>query len=137
MTPVEFEFRLRELLRSQSAGPANSRCIDCHGCERCVLSTFCGDSQRLLRCHYCDDCSDSTDCSHCRGCKGCLGCSHCIACERCTEGSHLVRSIGLSGCSYCFGCVGLSNKDFHILNEPYDRSTYFAMTKALSKAMAI
>jgi hypothetical protein len=27
--------------------------------------------------------------------------------------------------------VGLSHKDFHILNEPYDRKTYFAITSKL------
>jgi hypothetical protein len=27
--------------------------------------------------------------------------------------------------------VGLSRKDFHILNQPYDRSTYFALTRSL------
>jgi hypothetical protein len=48
-----------------------------------------------------------------------------------------VRSIGLTGCSYCFGCVDLSNKDFHILNEPYDRKTYFAITRALAKALGL
>ena len=28
-------------------------------------------------------------------------------------------------------CVGLSRKEFHILNEPYDRKTYFKILKSL------
>jgi hypothetical protein len=43
----------------------------------------------------------------------------------------------MRGCNYCFGCVGLSNKDFHILNEPYDRSTYFETVARLSRALRI
>ena len=48
-----------------------------------------------------------------------------------------MKCVGLSACSYCFGCVGLSHKDFHILNEPYDRSKYFEITSKLSAALRI
>jgi len=77
------------------------------------------------------------DCSHCKACVGCMGCSHCIASERCTQSAYLVRCVGLSGCSYCFGCVGLAGRDFHILNEPYDRSSYFAMTAQLARDLRL
>jgi hypothetical protein len=33
--------------------------------------------------------------------------------------------------------VGLSRKDFHILNEPYDRSAYFALVKKLSRELGL
>jgi hypothetical protein len=48
-----------------------------------------------------------------------------------------VRCASLSGCQYCFGCVGLSGKDFHVLNEPYDRKTYFALIARLAKELAL
>lgn len=48
-----------------------------------------------------------------------------------------MRSVGLAGCTYCFGCVGLSNKDFHILNEPYARREYFAIVARLNKDLRI
>jgi len=51
--------------------------------------------------------------------------------------AYLVRCVGLSGCTYCFGCVGLSKKDFHILNEPYDRKTYFDIVAKLSRELRI
>jgi len=35
-------------------------------------------------------------------------------------------------CNYCYGCVGLSKKEFHILNQPYTRSEYFALIKSLA-----
>ncbi len=41
----------------------------------------------------------------------------------------------MSNCEYCFGCVGLDGKSFHILNEPYDRQTYFALVKELSRQL--
>ena len=42
-----------------------------------------------------------------------------------------------SSCTYCFGCVGLVRKEFHILNEPYDRKTYFKLVKALMAELAV
>ena len=35
------------------------------------------------------------------------------------------------------GCVGLSRKDFHILNKPYDRSAYFAITARLTHIVSM
>jgi hypothetical protein len=43
----------------------------------------------------------------------------------------------VSECNYCFGCVGLTRADFHILNEPYDRSEYFKIVKALTRALRL
>jgi hypothetical protein len=68
---------------------------------------------------------------------GCLACSHCERCERCISSAYLVRCIGCSGCTYCFGCVGLSKKDFHILNEPYERQEYFEKVAELRRALRI
>jgi hypothetical protein len=137
MTPAEFETRLRELLRNHSSVVENAGCIECDGCQKCVLSTFCRSSTGLVRSHYCVDCTDCTDSSHCRGCSGCLSCNHCVASERCTGSAYLVRCVALSSCSYCFGCVGLQNKDFHILNQPYDRSTYFAVVNKLRRELGL
>jgi hypothetical protein len=51
--------------------------------------------------------------------------------------AYLVRSVGCSGCTYCFGCVGLSRKDFHILNVPYERQEYFAKIAELRRMLRI
>ena len=53
------------------------------------------------------------------------------------QSAYLVRCMACSGCTYCFGCVGLVRKDFHILNEPYDRQTYFAKVAELRRALRI
>ena len=137
MTPSEFESRLRELMRVQAVSVENAHSIECQGCEKCLLCTFCRDSKSLTRCHYCTASSNCTDCAHCRGCTSCLACSHCIASERCTGSNYLVKCVGLSDCSYCFGCAGLSHKDFHILNEPYPKSDYFGVTRRLTQELKL
>jgi hypothetical protein len=63
------------------------------------------------------------------------GCTHCESSERCSQSSYLVRCVDCTNCTYCFGCVGLNRKDFHILNEPYDRRSYFALTQQLMKEL--
>lgn len=137
MRASEFEARLRELQRGSAAVRDNRGCFECERCERSLSCTFCRDSKGLVRCHHCEACVDCTDCSHGRKCVGCVACHHCVASERCQQSAYLVRCTGLIACTYCFGCVGLSSKDYHLLNEPYDRRTYFEITARLSKEIGI
>ena len=134
---AEFESELRRLLQSYEQQTENERCIECAGSERCKDSTFCKSSKALVRCHYCVDSQRCVDSTHCRASRDLMACNHCIACERCAQSSYLVKSIDCTGCTYCFGCVGLSKKDFHILNRPYDRSTYFALTGRLARDLGL
>lgn len=137
MRASEFESRLRELTRAFANQRDNQGCYDCVRCERCVSSTFCRDSQRLVRCHYCVQCADCTDSAHARGCRSCISVQHCVASEQCMQSAYLVRCVSLTGCSYCFGCVGLTNKDYHILNEPYDRRSYYEITARLTRELGL
>lgn len=132
----EFERRFQALLRGASAA-RNDGCVECERCKGCSACTFCKDSEQLVRCHFCVRCSACTDSLHCSGSRGLLGCSHCVDSRDCSHSSYLVRSVSLSGCQYCFGCVGLTGKDFHVLNEPYDRKTYFALTARLSRELGL
>ena len=132
----EFERRWSELMHGLSAGQ-NEACIECHGCRSCARSTFCRDSERLVGCHYCVRCSNCTDCSHCHDCERMVSCHHCVASTDCTATRYAVRSVALSNCNYCFGCVGLSGRDFHILNEPYSRQAYFEVTAALARRLGL
>ena len=133
----QFEKRLRELATALGSSHENEGSVECVGCKACNGSTFCRDSERLVRCHYCVRCAQCTDSSHCRGSRGLIGCNHCVDCEGCSGGSYLVRCVAVTNASYCFGCVGLGGKDFHVLNEPYDRSSYFALTKKLAKELGL
>jgi hypothetical protein len=132
-----FERRLAELTRAQDSLRDNVGCVQCTRCERCIDSTFCQESVALRRCSYCKACRDCANCTSCTGCTGCNDCQHCSECTQCLRGAYLVRSSGCIDCSYCFGCVGLVGKDFHILNEPYGRTEYFATIAKLSRELGI
>jgi hypothetical protein len=57
--------------------------------------------------------------------------------ESCTGSAYLVLCRNLSDCTYCFGCVGISKKDFHILNVPFPRTEYFKIVGRLRKELGI
>jgi hypothetical protein len=135
MNRQEFEHAFRELVRGHGSRSANERCVACDRCERCTDCTFCSSSVALVRCHYCVDSADSVDCTHCRGVQTLVGCTHCRGSERCTNSAYLSYCVDCADCTYCFGCVGLANREFYILNEPYDRSTYFKVSAALAEAL--
>ena len=137
LTKTEFERRFRELAEEHSSATENIGCLACERCERCADSTFLRGCTNVVRSHYCVECTDCTECQHSTGCTGCLSCSHCEDCERCTQSAYLVKSVACSGCTYCFGCVGLSKKDFHILNEPYERQEWFAKVAELRRALGM
>ncbi len=137
MNRAEFEAAFAELQRERTGAVENTGCIACTACERCVDCTFCKGSQSLVRCHYCTDSKGLFDCTHCHRSSDLLNCNHCVASERCTRSSYVVRSVDCDGCTYCFGCVGLSKKEFHILNKPYDKSSYFALTGKLMRELGL
>lgn len=137
MSPNEFEQAFRRLLAEHGERRTNVGCLACDDCERCTDSTFLKRCKNVARSHYCEDTVDSSECSHCQGCTGCVSCSHCERCDRCTQSAYLIRCVAMSGCTYCFGCVGLFKKDFHILNEPYDRQTYFERVGELRRMLRI
>jgi hypothetical protein len=137
LSRAEFEAELRQLVQQHEQAADNERCVACERCERCQDCTFCRGSKALTRCHYCVDSQRCIDCTHCRASRDLLACNHCVACDRCVQSAYLVKSIDCTGCTYCFGCVGLSKKDFHILNRPYDRSTYFALTARLGRELGL
>lgn len=131
LTLHEFEARYRELCGAFESSVENERCVQCEACRGCMHCTFCRHSQRLIRCHYCVECVDCSDSSHCQASRGLTSCQHCTDCRNCTRSSYLVRCSNMTGCTYCLGCVGLSQKDFHILNQPFDRATYFQIARTL------
>lgn len=133
----EFESRYRALLSGLQRERGNDSCVECERCSSCSYSTFCKDSERLVRCHFCVRCSMCTDALHCRASRGLIGCQHCIDCDSCSHSSYLVKCVSLTGCQYCFGCVGLSGRDFHVLNEPHDRKTYFELTERLTRELGL
>lgn len=137
ITRSEFDAGFRKLLAAHGSLTTNVGCIGCERCAGAIDSTFCDDCKEIARCHYCAGCAGCSDCSHCTACRDCLSCAHCQAAERCSQCAYVERSAACSRCTYCFGCVGLSGKDFHILNEAYDRPTYFENVKRLRRELGM
>lgn len=137
LTLEEFETRYRQLLRAQEAATANDRCVQCEHCRGCSASTFCRHSQQLIRCHYCVECEQCTDCSHCQASRALLSCHHCVDTQSSMGSTYLVRCSAMAQCNYCLGCVGLSHRDYHILNQPYDRSAYFELSRQLMRQLRL
>ena len=109
----------------------NPLSYECRGCSGCVSCQFSVDCQDCYRSTHCQRCRGLSGCSHCQDCVSCHDCSHCLRSQGCRGSAYLTDCVACSDCTYCYGCVGLSRKEFHILNVPYDRKTYFAMVKAL------
>jgi hypothetical protein len=132
-----FERRFRELSQTFDTQKDNRGCVQCQRCERCVDCTFCVECKDTMRSTYCSQLIDCTGCTKCVNCQNCNDCQHCIDAKRCLRCAYVIQSVGCSDCTYCFGCIGLIKKDFHILNEPYDRSVYFSIVSRLSRELGI
>lgn len=128
-----FRERLTQLERSSDdrGNLGSYRSETCRNCSHCTFSEGCVD------CHACNYAVDSEGCSHCTKIRDCVQChqsSQLVDCRRCVSSKFLEHCSDCAECTYCYGCVGLVRKEFHILNEPYDRKTYFRVVKALRAA---
>jgi hypothetical protein len=133
MTRVEFAAELERLRRSHVQAEPNPGSYRSDDCERCIACMFCRACQDCYRCTHCQDCRATTGSSHCLRCVGCHDCSHCEDSENCSRSAYLVECSDCTDCTYCYGCVGLSKKEFHILNVGYPRTEYFARIKQLQQ----
>lgn len=133
----EFQRALAELksqYRSAGENPQSFQLEDCRHCGSCMFCKGCVSCYRCTHCVDCDSCSHS---SHCVRCTNCHSCAYCVDSVNCIGSKYLELCESCSDCTYCFGCVGLSKKDFHILNEPYDRNTYFKVVEQLKRALKL
>ena len=131
MKRSEFDTEWARLLRDfggADQNPGSFRSERCTGSMHCM---FCKSCRNCYRCTHCEQCEATTRSGHCLRCTGCHDCSHCEDSVACTDSAYLLRCSSCVGCNYCFGCVGLSGKEFHILNRPYGRSEYFALVKEI------
>lgn len=132
-TPLDKRAFLAELARLQKRLPdrGNPGCFQVDGCENCSHCQFSTGCKNCHRCSYATGCTGCTHCTHIERSVECHQSSHLTESQRCVESHYLVMCQDCAECNYCFGCVGLVRKEFHILNEPCDRKTYFARIKAL------
>lgn len=81
------------------------------------------------------DCVDNTMIDGCEQSYGNVNCQKCYKIffsTDCIESSDIWFSYDLIGCMNCFGCVGLRNKNYHILNQPYSKEDYQEKIKEFS-----
>lgn len=104
-------------------------CKDCYlifgsiKCRDCYYgspfnSTDCGDSLLVRNSELCCECTDSSNLYNC------------YQCQNCSKSQNLKYCFSVENSSDCFGCVGLSHKQFHILNQPYSKDAYEERVRA-------
>ncbi len=131
----EFERALAELKGAYTRGadnPLGFQLKDCRSCSACMFCSSCID---CYRCTHCERSTQCSNCTHCKDCESCHQSAYCSSSQRCVGSKYLEKCEACADCTYCFGCVGLSKKDFHILNEPYDKKTYFELVAKLRRVL--
>lgn len=137
MTREEFLARYAEIERAYQRDRGNPGSFECRDCELCASCVFCERCTSCYRCNYCTSCVNCSQCNHCARCENCHLCAYSVESTSCTQSAYLTRCMSCSDCTYCFGCVGLVRKEFHILNEPYSRTDYFALVQKLRRELRI
>jgi hypothetical protein len=127
----EFVRALSTLKSTYLAAAENPQGFELKDCRYCSSCMFCTSCTSCYRCTHCNGCEGCSNCTHCIDCVGCHQSAYCTKSERCVGSKYLERCESCSDCTYCFACVGLVKKDFHILNVPYDKKTYFALVAKL------
>jgi hypothetical protein len=125
-----FRAELQKLQRA-AADRGNPGCFEVH---ESANSTQCQFSTGLKDCHRCSYTTASTACTHSTHLTRCTQChqsSNLVDCLRCVESHYLTQCTDCVECTYCYGCVGLVRKEFHFLNQPYDKKTWFQLVKQL------
>lgn len=135
LSSAEFE-RLLRALRAEvpPAAAGNVRSVDSDTSRRCLFSESCTD---CYRCTYCTNCSGCTRAVHCDSCVSVHDSAYCVSSQDCVDSQYLTLCFGCVDCTFCIGCVGLQAKEFHILNQPYDRKTWFKIVKELAPRLGV
>ena len=110
----------------------------------CSYYVIQGEDSKYIQCFFTPGFKDCYDCTLwgenselCYECSS-LGqsCYNNKFNYRCSRGSHDCEySYSCYNCSYCFGCSGLRNKQYCVLNKPYDKEEYFKMVEKIKKHM--
>lgn len=122
--------QLRSTFRQAADNPQSYEVKDCRACAACMFCTSCED---CYRCTHCQRCAQCSNCTQCQDSVNCHHSAYLVRCNGCVGSKYLEHCDACADCTYCFACVGLAKKDFHILNVPYDKKTYFELVAKLRK----
>lgn len=112
----------------------NFDCVGCEGCSRCRFCAACRDCDD---CTYCEECVECVSCTHAQRSVDCGDSSHLRDCRGCVGSRYLTLCVECEDCTYCLGCVGLAGAEFHVLNAPVTRGTFFKLAKALHAELEV
>jgi hypothetical protein len=132
---TQFLSRRRQLVEAYEKSVENIGCFEVKGCRACVDCMFSTDCARCYKLTYSTGCTDSSNLTQSVSCHHSHALVYCEDCDFCTRCNYLMHSVRCSDCDYCFGCVGLTGKDFHILNVPYRRGEYFKLVKQIQAGL--
>lgn len=104
------------------------------------------DVKKCQDCYYLYDevlnDKDCVDCSHIHNselCYDCMTIDFAYSCNHCfwlTNSSDCDYCYMVFGCKHCFGCVHVRQKEYYILNQPYEKEEYFAKVAEIKKDLA-
>ena len=92
--------------------------FDSDNCEECYYSNVMKAAKFSLDCSYLEGCEL---CYQCLDCKKCYDLKFSQNCTSCSSGMFLENCIG---CADCFLCANLTQKKYHIRNQPYSPEEY-------------
>ena len=133
----DFERALKTLSQAYDRSKDSPGAYQSDNSERCHACMFTTHSQDCFHCTYCDHCKECSDCTHCAHCTNCSSSSYCVRSHHCVKSSYVLVSQHCYECLFCFGCVGLVKKEFHILNQPFPKKTYFELVEQLKVALGL
>jgi hypothetical protein len=121
-------------------------------------SDYCNNASNLKNCYLCfnggngEDCyyaayfKDTKDCIDCCSIDFSENCYECVDCNRCSklffsqDCSDCASSYFLKNCNHCsncFGCKNLTNREYHIFNEPVPKDEYEQRVRTLLEGESI
>lgn len=117
-------------------------CEDCVGDNlvQCKNAYQCFDAYDLEDCNYCIETNSLKDCTdmtvnfktefsyQCIHSPGCTNVNFCYHCDFCSDSEFCAYSRNLKN---CFGCSYLKDKEYHILNKPYEKEAYFKAVQSI------
>lgn len=83
-------------------------CVDCDMTLECELTYEAVEDNKNYNCNFLYWCADMRDCEYMM---------YCFNMEN------------------CFGCFNLKRKQYHILNQPYEKEEYFALVKTIKETL--
>lgn len=93
-------------------------CVSCVGSEDVLYSYQANAS------HDCTDCSIVFRSTLCYECLYGVGLYHCFWTQDCKDSQDLYFCRDCRNCTNCIGCANLTNKKFHVFNQPVSESEY-------------